>query len=68
MLQAARDHLRLRDDGFLLPDFFHAAMVSFFGAVGNGFCVRASAVSPSPLRGEKEAVLLLHAGKEKISV
>ena len=38
MFQAARDGLRLRDGGFFLPDFVHAAMVNFPAADGNAFC------------------------------
>ena len=37
MIQAARDKLRLRDDGGALPDFVHAVMVNFSNARGNAF-------------------------------
>jgi len=45
MFQAARDGLRLRDDGFALPDFIHALMVNFSRARGNVFCKLAEKIS-----------------------
>ena len=38
VLQAARDNLRLRDDGFVLPDVVHAPMVNFPAADDKAFC------------------------------